>query len=340
MRKRAALGLVLLAACGSKAAPVAEPAETPPAPAADVPDGPGRVIDGSFHSAALGVDKNYVAYLPAGYDDGDRRYPVIYLLHGLGGNERNWTEHGGLAAAADALHLQAIVVMPDGDAGFYADWATPVDRSACLAQGPIFSKEPPEEYCVEQARYETYITHDLVAHVDATYRTIPERGARGVGGLSMGGFGALVLGLRNPDVFASIASHSGIDALLYAGPHPYVKGEVELAEDPSTWGREVEPIGAHVRAVFGTDMANWKAHDPATLAARLEDGAVALYLDCGTEDVFQLHNGMQYLHDLLVERGVAHEYYLGAGRHDFTFWTERIDDSLRFHVAHLTPAPQ
>jgi S-formylglutathione hydrolase FrmB len=338
--KKLLVTTALVAACGPSATPAPAPAPAPVAAApAGIPEGPGTVVEGTFHAAALGVDKHYVAYLPAGYDHHpDRRYPVVYMLHGLGGDETNWTEHGKLAEAADALHLQAIVVMPDGDAGFYVDWATPVDRAACLERRPTFSDEPRDQYCVETAAYETYLARDLVGHVDATYRTIADRGARGIGGLSMGGFGALAVGLRNPDVFASIASHSGIDALLYAGPHPYEKGKVVLAEDASAWGREVEPIGAHVRAVFGPDLANWKAHDPATLAARLEDGAVALYLDCGTEDVFQLHNGMQYLHDLLVERGVEHEYYLGPGRHDFTFWSERIDDSLRFHAAHLTPA--
>src|SRR5688572_29804627 len=122
------------------------------------------------------------------------------MLHGLGGDETNWIEHGKLAEAADSIGLEAIVVMPDGDVGFYVDWATPVDRAACLEQPPTFSKEPRAEYCVEQARYETYIKQDLVGHVDATYRTIADRGARGIGGLSMGGYGALVLGLRNPDV--------------------------------------------------------------------------------------------------------------------------------------------
>lgn len=329
--------LLLVAACGGSSASVG-------APTGDsevvVPEGPGRVAEGTFRSEALGVDKRYVVYLPAGHDTPSaRRYPVVYMLHGLGGNETSWTEHGRIAKVADELGLQAILVMPDGDASFYANAATQADRAACLGRPPTFSpKEPPETYCVETPRYEDYVVRDLVAHVDATYRTIPERAARGIGGLSMGGFGALSLAMRHPDVFASAASHSGVDALLYAGPHPYEPGKAVLADDVGAWGRDVEPIGGHVRAIFGAELASWQAHDPATLAASLDPGALALYLDCGTEDSFRLHDGAQYLHEVLTARGVAHEWYLGPGGHDFGFWADRIDDSLRFHAAALTPA--
>jgi S-formylglutathione hydrolase FrmB len=205
--------------------------------------------------------------------------------------------------------------MPDGDESFYANSAT----------------DP-------AARYEDYIVRDLVEHVDATYRTLAERGARGIGGLSMGGFGALHLAMRHQDVFAAAASHSGVDALLYLGPHPYAAGKVKLLEDVRQWGLAIPQIGSLVRGIFGTDPATWRAHDPAVLARKLNDGDLALYLDCGTEDLFLLHDGAQYLHDILLERGVRHEWYLGPGTHTFTFWRDRIDDSLGFFARSLTPA--
>jgi S-formylglutathione hydrolase FrmB len=335
--KRALLPVLGVAACGTSASPP-PPTVVDPAPAVGGPGGGGAVVDGRFRSDALGVDKRYVVYLPAGYDaDLARRYPVVYMLHGLGGDETNWTRLMGLAGAADALALQAIVVMPDGDAGFYANWVREIPRDTCLRAPVAWSDEPRDEFCVERQRYEDYIVRDLVGHVDATYRTIPARAARGIGGLSMGGFGALMLAMRHRDLFASTASHSGVDALLYAGPHPYQAGEVVLADDVSAWGERFEPIGGLVRGIFGSDLATWKAHDPATLAATLDDGDLAIYLDCGTEDGFLLHDGAQYLHDVLRERGVAHEWYLGPGRHDVRFWADRIDDSLRFHAAHLAP---
>ncbi len=341
------VALAFAAACGGSPAPA--PAGSPATPTAGsdltvapvvVPDGPGRVADGSLASAALGVTKRYKVWLPAGYDTlPARRYPVVYMLHGLGGDETNWVESGRLDAAADALRLQAIVVMPDGDDSFYANAATAVDRDACLGRRPPFSRDQQaEDYCVATATYDDYITKDLIAHVDATYRTIALRRGRGIGGLSMGGFGALQLAMRHPELYAASASHSGVDALLYAGPHPYVAGQVVLHDQAALRSRVGGPIADLVRTIFGTDAANWRGHDPASLAGGLKDGDLALYLDAGSEDELLLHDGAQYLHDLLLERGVHHEWYLGPGGHTFAFWAQRIDDSLAFFTRELAPA--
>ena len=89
-------------------------------------------------------------------------------------------------------------------------------------------------------------------------------------------------------------------------------------------------IGAWIRGVFGPDIERWRAHDPAVLAQQLAPGALALYLDCGTEDEFALHNGAQYLHEVLEARNIEHAWYLGPGRHDFTFWSQRAPHSLAF----------
>jgi S-formylglutathione hydrolase FrmB len=343
-----AAALFALVACGhssSPPSPTHTSAETvtaaAPAPApVVVPEGPGTVLDASFASKALGVTKKYKVYLPPGYDTlTTRRYPVVYMLHGLGGNEGNWLRGGKIDAVSDQLRLQAIIVMPDGDDAFYANAATSPDLKACLAGQPVFADgELPEDYCVVRRRYEDYMTQDLVAHVDATYRTIAERRARGIGGLSMGGFGALQLAMRHKDLYAATASHSGVHSLFYAGPHPYEAGKVKLHEDIATWGRGLGIIGEHIRGVFGPDVVTWRGYDPTTLAGALKNGELAIYLDCGTEDMFQFQDSGQYLHDLLVARGIEHEWYLGPGKHDFSFWGERIDDSLAFFTRSLAPA--
>jgi S-formylglutathione hydrolase FrmB len=335
--------IVSVVGCGKSSpepstAPASEPA-TPaaasaPAPAEPVAAGTGTVAEQTFRSAALGVDKSYRVYLPAGYAASDRRYPVVYLLHGITGDESNWLELGDLAGAADRMRLQAIVVMPDGDASFYVNSATPASHEKCMAgDSPFEDESPRDSTCVHKANYEDYIVRDLIAEVDARYRTVAERRGRAISGLSMGGFGAMTLAMRHRDVFSSAASHSGVLALFYQGPHPYDAERVALLKDVSRWGANAGAFGPWVRGIFGRDARNWRAHDPATMAEKLRDGELALYIDCGAEDEYRLQNHAAYLHDILERRGIQHSYTLLPGRHDWAFWKDRIDDSLAFHVA-------
>ena len=331
---------VSLVACGeSSPGPAATTPAAPPGRAAPVAGGPATVATQTFRSASLGVDKSYRVYLPAGYAESDRRYPVVYLLHGISGDESNWLEHGDLARAADRLGLQAIVVMPDGDAGFYANSAAPARYEQCMGgDSPFEEQSPRASTCVHKADYEDYIVRDLIAEVDARYRTVAERRGRAITGLSMGGFGALSLAMRHRDLFSSAASHSGIVALFYQGPHPYDAARVALLKDVSQWGVNAGSFGRWVRGIFGPDPKNWRAHDPATLAAELRDGDLAIYIDCGTEDDYLLQNHAAYLHDVLARGGVRHSYTLLPGRHDWAFWKDRIDDSLAFHTATFAAA--
>lgn len=346
----AALACVALVACNNTATTQEPPAAPPPAPIAEAAPptttepaaANGRIVDVTFHSAALGVKKHVKVYLPASYDASDtRRYPVFYYLHGLTGDETNWITYGKLDETADRLGLDAIVVMPDGDDSFYADAVTQADHAACMKDGtglldPTRSKA---RTCVKDRKYETYIVKDLVDWVDANYRTIATREGRGIAGLSMGGFGALSLAMRNPDRFVAAASHSGVVSLLYDGPVPYERGKVKLVQDVSkAWGGKLGPIGNWVRSIFGNDLARWREHDPAILVSRLGPNAPRLYLDCGDDDELALHNHAMYLHELLEARKIDHEFWIGRGRHDFKLWAARLPNSLQFLRKHTTPA--
>ncbi len=300
-----------------------------------------KVVTEKFHSDALGVDKDVRVYLPAGYDPaGTKRYPVFYYLNGLTGDETNWVDLAKLDVAADAMKLGAIVVMPDGDNNFYIDSAMQTDYEGCMKDGAgmFIPTQPRAKTCVKKSSYESYITKDLIGWVDRTYKTIASREGRAIAGLSMGGYGALMLSLRHTDLFAAAASHSGVDALLYKEPHPYEKGKVALYKGVDDWGAAVGKFGDWIRGIYGKDIETWRAHDPAALIDKLKPGALALYLDCGTEDEFALHDGMQYLHDLLLERNIPHEYFLGPGHHNFSFWTDRVPKSLAFLAKSVAPA--
>jgi len=310
------------------------PAPVAPAPPTETPAG-GTLSAATFSSASLGVDKRYNIYLPAGYEaNPDRRYPVLYLLHGLGGDEDNWPGFG-LVEAADAAAFEAIVVMPDGDDSFYANWVGEVDYDQCMAGPRPFGRAADmATYCVRSARYEDYIAADLVRHVDEAYRTVASSTMRAIGGFSMGGFGALMLSMRHPEVFGTAVSHAGVAALRYAGPDPYAGVDAAvIADDAESWMARLGRFGVLYRRIFGTDLNNWKAHDPAALVAEVEPNAPALYLDCGTEDGFRLNVGAEYVHDLLAARDVPHAFTLTEGRHDPAFVRKRLPESLAFVAA-------
>jgi len=339
--------LVAATACSSGSAPAPTPTKTPPATSATAaPTPPDEAGAGAraakFKSDALGVEKRYRIYLPADYDTSTKRYPVFYYLHGLGGNEDNWVEGGELDKAAATLALEAIVVMPDGDDAFYINGIAPIDYDKCMADGvgQLFmpGHEAKHTTCVKKRDYDTYITKDLIAHVDATYRTIATREGRAIAGLSMGGFGALQLSMRHPDLYSAAASHSGLVSLLYGGPIPYDKAKITELDDLKTWGGPFVEIRKWMFLLLGDDKAHWREVDPVNLVKNLKPGTLALYIDCGTEDDFLFHNQAAQIHDLLLDRKIEHEYFLGPGHHTFAFWRDRIDDSLAFLRDHTAKA--
>jgi len=342
------MSLRVLAALAVACAACERSAPPPAPPAGPRAVGRGSVMHVRHRSDALGVDKNYVVYLPAEYGAApSKRWPVFYYLHGLTSPETEWIEEGKLDAAADALGLGAIVVMPDGDDGFYIDSAAPIDHDACMRDGSgLYDPEADRAAtCVRHRAYETYIAKELIAHVDATYRTIAARDGRAIAGVSMGGFGAWSLALRHPELFAAAASHSGLLSLFYAGPHPYAAGKVQLITDPAQWNGPPR-FARWIGMTFGPALSNWQAHDPATLVQALGSsagpglarGAPALYLDCGSEDGIQLHDQAAYVHDLLAARHVEHAFFVGPGGHDYAFWVPRVPVSLAFLRDHTSAA--
>lgn len=142
------------------------------------------VQDVRFHSPSLGRDMHYRILLPADYAQSTRRYPVVYLLHGLYGSHENWETRTNVVKYAAALPI--IIVMPDAGDSWYVNSAT----------------QP-------QDRYEDYIIKDLLSEVENRYRVLRLRSARMIAGLSMGGYGALKFALKNPQTFGMAASMSG-----------------------------------------------------------------------------------------------------------------------------------
>src|SRR3954463_15132772 len=125
--------------------------------------GQGRVVTVKISSRALGTEKTVIVYLPASYESSHLRFPTAYYLHGAGGNERAWIDRLALDTVADSLSRaglpEAILVMPDGDTGYWTDWARPDGfRPLCLTDSVRAAiHEAAASYCVPHGRYESYV---------------------------------------------------------------------------------------------------------------------------------------------------------------------------------------
>lgn len=151
--------------------------------------GVGSALTVSFHSVALGGRMHALVFLPAGYQGGTTRYPVVYFLHGLPAVSTTYAGNKWLAADLDAVGQPAILVEPQGARVSDAD-------AEYLNWGP-------------GRNWETYVSHDLVDYIDTHFRTIASRNGRALVGLSAGGYGAVILGVHHLDRFAVIESWSG-----------------------------------------------------------------------------------------------------------------------------------
>lgn len=170
-----------------------------------------------YESPELGLNRRLTVYTPAGYEKSKKRYPVFYLLHGMGGDENAWTELGRAAQILDNLIAQGkaepmIVVMTNGNA---SQEAAPGETSAGL--------KPPTTQLPKtmDGSFETAFP-EVVKFIDSNYRTIPRKNARAIAGLSMGGFHSLNISKQYPDMFdyiglfsAAIKPREGVKSPVY-----------------------------------------------------------------------------------------------------------------------------
>jgi S-formylglutathione hydrolase FrmB len=248
------------------------------------------VRDAQFQSESLGRPMKYRIILPADYDRESRRYPVLYLLHGLGGDYRDWETKTRIDEYARRYRL--IIVMPDAGNSWYTNSA-----------GNPHNK------------YEDYIAKDLVREVDDRYRTLNLRTARFIGGLSMGGYGAMKFGLKYPQMFSFAASFSGAFSMVRTGLDPkgrWPKGAIE---------EFTEILGAE-----GSETRT--ASDIATVIAKADPKvAPFLYFDCGIDD--NLVSSNREVGAQLQKAGFRFEYRERPGRHEWIYWDHQMREMLR-----------
>lgn len=261
----------------------------------------GRVECATVKSRILGAPVRYCALLPEGYDaEKSRRYPVLYYLHGLGGNEQELVNSGGWNIVERLRETKQIgdflIVTPDGDNSFYIN----------SYDGEV--------------RYEDFFIREFIPAIEARYLVNATRAARGISGTSMGGYGALRFAFKYPQMFASVSAHA--PALYQRVPQRVIAAVNEHADEVDMSGLFGKPL----------DQNFWARNTPFAFArvnaAKLK--RMKIYFDCGDQDDFGFERGARQLAQLLTKLGVPHEAHVYPGRHDRQFVAEHLPQSLQF----------
>jgi putative tributyrin esterase len=267
----------------------------------------GRAECLSLKSKILGKQVPYCTLLPPSYDaDTTRRYPILYFLHGLGDNEQTFVRPGAWNLIEDLWERHQIseflIVTPAGEASFY-----------------INSHDG-------HSRYEDFFLREFIPFIEHRYRTTGNRSERGIGGISMGGYGALRLAFLHPELFGSVTGQS---AALIEKPPDFNDGEAPRSS-------RAQPLDA----VFGSppDRAFWDRNNPLTIARTANLGALKIYFDCGSEDDFGFYTGAATLDKTLTARHIAHEFHIYPGRHDWTYFAAHLPAVLEFHAQSFAAA--
>jgi S-formylglutathione hydrolase FrmB len=273
----------------------------------------------TFFSPAVAREMKYDIVLPPDYEISERRYPVLYLLHGYMQNYTVWGRNLGAAFYARDIG-ELIVVMPDAGNSWYVNYAQSEDG--------------------QTNNWEDHIIEDVIGHVDEHFRTEARREGRAIGGLSMGGFGAMSLALRHPDMFVSVSSTSG--ALSYARDRA---ADIEAgAPPPARRSTEDSPELARADAFIsqiidipgfssqddrnpaGTDfttVAEAEAYDPFKIIYQVPKAELPhIYLDGGLEDGL-LNSAREFIQVLLLN-DVPFVYMQDHGRHNSEYWRRSV----------------
>lgn len=263
----------------------------------------GKVIETNIvRSKLLSRDILYAIYLPPDYGTSERTYPVVYLLHGLSGDNTQWLQWGEInrfadKAIAEGIIPPMIIIMPNANRGWYMN----------SFDGKV--------------KYEDFFIKEFIPTIEKTYRIKSEKPYRGIAGLSMGGYGTLLYSLKYPELFAAAAP-------LSAG----VYDDVEIIEMPDTLWKRV--YGQVLDTTLkGKDRLDKVWHDNSILrlvqSKRTDDLAMVRYwIDCGDDDF--LTRGNCLLHLALVQKKVPHEFRVRDGAHTWTYWRAGITDALKF----------
>lgn len=246
----------------------------------------GTMVQDSLVSPALGGQKRTIlVYLPPTYNTRKgqtKRYPALYLLHGSPGAAHDWFTAGKANQSADTLIAlgkipELILVLPDGNgrAGATSEWGNSYDQRQLI---------------------ESYVANDVVKYVDSKYRTIPDVAHRGIGGLSMGGFGATNIGVHHPDVFGFVISLGG---------YYYAEG-----------------------GIWGNNAAYMQMNSPADVLPTMKQAwKLQFFLGAGRQDQPYYSDTQQFAQEL-VSLHIPYHLDVQPGYHSWSIWETQMYNAL------------
>jgi S-formylglutathione hydrolase FrmB len=248
-----------------------------------------KVISDSLHSRLIQRALPFRVILPAGYELSGKRFPVLYLLHGLFGNCDNWLELTDILSYVESHDL--IVVAPDCGDSWYTDSET-----------------------VGNEKFESYLIGELIPRVESQFRVITKRKGRAIAGISMGGYGAFKFALKRPNSFIFAASCSG----AFDAPR--------MAE--KTCGGDWPEFEKSISRVFGKEGSRTRIeNDLERIVSGIPDEQVKdlpyFYLDCGNKDEFVKAN--RDMAQVLKNRNFHFDYREHSGGHDWNYWNKRLE---------------
>jgi len=318
----------------------------------------GRIVTDTITSPSLegnllgdSATREITIYLPPSYDTSDMRYPVAYYLPGWGNVtfDPSWDDpfvssddvpEGGLDGMFDDMIAagdmkEMIIVVPEGNNKYGGSMYTNSEVTG---------------------NHEDYIVQDVVSYIDANYRTSPNRNSRAIAGHSMGGYGAMKLAMKHPDVFGTVAAH--VPFLYFEGLKPIILSSIEENPDGMT-GPSPDKIATSMSyaasAAFSPNAENppfyvdlafeypsgeiidevwdrWLEHDPFTTLPAYSDNLASLrgiYFEAADKDDYGFNYHADAFHQALDAVGIKHEYVIFDGGHSDTFY-DRLPFSLSF----------
>jgi enterochelin esterase-like enzyme len=263
----------------------------------------GKVLESlKIKSSVLGKEVGYSIYLPKGYESDNQRYPALYLLHGYSDDETGWAQFGQVQRIANDVISggeapSMIIVMPDAGVSWYLN----------SYDG--------------KTRYEDFFINELIPFIEATYRVRTKKEFRAIAGLSMGGYGTLLMSTKHPELFSSASPLSGAvwtDEEVMAMPEARWNGYMSDLFGKNLKGKE--RLNAHwyknsILKIIET-----------TPADKLK--SVRFYIDCGDDDF--LIKGNMALHSAMIDKGIPHEFRVRDGGHSWVYWRTALPEVLKF----------